>query len=242
MAYIKLPHFSLDQSIEEEVIANWDSVYGDKGWLFDSGGNFYVRENKVFSEDFLYFVTGNKGKVRSAQMSLEDIPLKQLELEINEDGNSVERIAAHKARVGYATIRRPVIADDSGFVIPSLGGWPGARVGRELEENGFDYFKNLARDAGGKLDCYWEMSLAYSFGLWGPKLFSSRSSGHLISEERVREGKQNSFVKSPLAKIFVVEGQDKTVAEMTREEYVEHAKTDRWDRFKEVYLGGENGN
>jgi non-canonical purine NTP pyrophosphatase (RdgB/HAM1 family) len=162
----------------------------------------------------LYFVTGNHIKV-----------------EIREEGSDIIKIAADKARAGYSRIKRPVISDDSAFIIPSLNNYPGARVKRELEHKGLEHFKELANDNEGKLDGYFSMAVTYFDGKDEPKSFVSEVHGYLISEER-----GNRKTKSELGKIFVLEGHTKTLAEMTKEEADKHATSDRWERLRNHLL------
>ncbi len=181
--------------------------------------------DKKFDKD-LYFITSNVGKVNSARRSLgEQFSLEQLALEISEEQETIEKIATHKARIAYATICRPVITDDSGFVIPDLGGYPGIRIGRELKERGIEHFLAMAKER--PLDAYFLMTLAYfESTLKEPKLFTSKVEGKLISEQRGDVNKP--FVKSLISMAFIINGQDKTIGEMTEEEYKANATTDRW--------------
>ena len=179
----------------------------------------------------VYFATTNKGKVESALRSLDDqFKIIQVDtLDIKEEQQNVQEIAAHKARVSYAVLCKPVLVDDSGFVIPAQNGYPGIRVGRELKEKGLEHFLQMARtNPKGYLDAYWEMTVGYfDDTMIKPQLFTSKVEGRLIGEQR---GEKKDFVKSPLAYAFIVDGfpQNKTIAEMSEEEYKQYATTDRW--------------
>ena len=184
----------------------------------------------------LYFATTNPGKVQSALRSLdEQFRMVQIDnLDIKEEQQKVQEIASHKARVSYAVLCKPVIVDDSGFVIPVQNGYPGTRVGRELKEKGLEHFLQIARsDSKGYVDAYWEMTVGYfDSTLAKPQMFTSKVEGRLIGEKR---GEAKEFAKSPLAYAFVVNGfpQNKTIAEMTEEEYKKYATTDRWRALAE---------
>lgn len=179
----------------------------------------------------LYFATTNSGKLQSALRSLENsFKIVQMDnLEISEELQSVQEIASHKARVSYAVLCKPVIVDDSCFVIPSQNGYPGVKVARELKERGLGHFLQIARgDPRGYVDAYWEMTVGYfDSTLVKPQLFTSKVEGKLIGEHR---GEKKEFMKSPLGYAFIVKNspQDKTIAEMTEEEYKMYATTDRW--------------
>lgn len=184
----------------------------------------------------LYFATGNDGKMKSALRSLGNqfnvVHIK--DLKISEEQQSVQEIAAHKARVSYATLCKPVIVDDSGFVIPSLNGYPGIYIGRELDAKGLDHFLQIARnDPKGYVEGYFEMTVGYfDDRLAKPQLFTSKVEGRLIGEKR---GEKKEFLKSEIGYAFIVNGfpQNKTIAEMTEEEYNKYAATDRWKALGE---------
>ncbi len=65
---------------------------------------------------------------------------KNINIEIDEDGNTFEENALIKARTIYNMVKTPVIADDSGLCVTALGGAPGiysARYGGEgLDDHG----------------------------------------------------------------------------------------------------------
>lgn len=216
--------------ISEEVFANYNKVYGKNNWVIVNEKSIQYLEVKGFqpdSERFLYFVTSNPGKVDSAQKGIGNfIRLKQAELNISEDQASIEEIAVHKARVAYSVMCRPIICDDSGLVIPAYGEWPGARVARELEILKEEGFANLFKDK--PLPAYFKMAVTYfDETLEKPKTFISKVNGTFQSEARGDPNKP--FIKNRiLGTRFIVDGQSKTLAEMTEEEYKRDATTDRW--------------
>ena len=68
-----------------------------------------------------------------------------------------------------------------------------------------------------------------------PKLFTSCVKGKLIGE--ARGDPKNPNLKSQLGLAFIVEGQTKTIAEMTTEEYDKYARSDRWGELAEFLKG-----
>lgn len=221
---INIP-FHKHDLIPQPEIQGWWKPGSVESW-YQSARYLEVRNPQIDLSRDVYFVTSNKGKVASAQRSLGDlINLGQITLDISEEQDSVEAVALHKAKVAHAVLCRPVLCDDSGFVIHSLSGYPGNKVGRELQTRGIEHFTALARDQ--PLDASFVMSLAYlDISLKKPQLFTSTVDGNLISE--VRGDLNKPFIKSPLAGCFILHGQTKTIAEMTEAEYKQHATTDRW--------------
>lgn len=179
----------------------------------------------------LHFVTSNKGKFESAKIIFGDMfELIQTDLYITEDKDSVEAVAKDKANFAFNVLKRPVICDDSGFVIPSLRGYPGNKVAREWKSKGIEHFLNLAKDKS--LYSYFIMAKSYlDDSLDEPKIFVSKVEGTLISE--IRGDITKPFCKSPLSGCFIIYGGNKTIAEMSEEEYAKRESTNQWLEMKE---------
>lgn len=210
---------------EDEVRRNLDILY--KQWrLEDAGDSFVLEASAGPSSADVYFVTGNPGKLVSPRAAFGGLlSLEHIKLDIDEEQEDVREIAAHKARVACQVIQRPVLCDDSGLVIPSLGGYPGSRVGRELHDKGLEHFLALAAEQ--PLPAYWVQAAGYMDpGLRLPRLFISEVHGTLIGEKR---GEKREYFKSDLFYSFVLEGETRTLAEMPQDEFMSRATTRRWD-------------
>lgn len=76
----------------------------------------------------IYYVTGNKNKIKTAKLYLSKFGLKiegkALKL-TEEQTDSVEEVALSKARQAFGILKKPLIVSDSGWYIKSLGGFPG---------------------------------------------------------------------------------------------------------------------
>ena len=88
----------------------------------------------------IILASNNKGKVKEIKELLEDEEIKTLEemnieIDIEEDGNTFEENALKKAREIYKLTKIPCIADDSGICIKELNGFPGVRTARFLGDN-----------------------------------------------------------------------------------------------------------
>ena len=110
----------------------------------------------------LLIASRNRGKVTEIReiLSLKNVDILDLhelgfEGEIEESGDTFEENALIKARAVFRRYNRPVIADDSGLVVPYLDGEPGVRSARyagptatDRENN--DLLLSRLRDADGK--------------------------------------------------------------------------------------------
>ncbi|MEK6857884.1 MAG: non-canonical purine NTP pyrophosphatase, partial [Nanoarchaeota archaeon] len=230
--------FHQPELIQQPELKGWWNPGSIESW-YQSNKYLEVKDYDLdcrFKGNEITFVTSNNGKFVSATNALRNVVrLAKFELDIKEEQNSVEKIASHKARVAYSVLCKPVICDDSGFVIEKLNGYPGHHVGRELKSKGLEYFLELARQHG-PLDSYWPMTVSYmDETLDKPKLFTSCVKGKLIGE--ARGDPKNPNLKSQLGLAFIVEGQTKTIAEMTTEEYDKYARSDRWGELAEFLKG-----
>ncbi len=97
----------------------------------------------------LLIASSNRGKIGEIRdiLSLEHVVLTDLNDigfpdEIDENGKTFEENALIKARAVFSRYNRPVIADDSGLVVPYLNGEPGVRSARFAGNNATDNENN----------------------------------------------------------------------------------------------------
>ena len=87
--------------------------------------------HRRFTGDRLVIASHNEGKVTEiaallAPFAIETVPAASLGIpEPEETGDSFEANAALKARAAAETSGLPALADDSGLVVPAIGGAPG---------------------------------------------------------------------------------------------------------------------
>lgn len=187
----------------------------------------------------IYFVTGNKGKVASANryLSAYDIKANIIDLDTKEpEINDIYLIAKSKVDAAYKVLKEPCIANDSGFYIegyPEEKNFPGAFVKRKLllplGIDGLIYKMNGIENR----NCYFEDVVAFYDGN-EYKLFNSISRGKISTSIC---GKDNSEQWSPLWHIFIPEGYNKTLSELTLKEREERneAKTSALNEFAKWY-------
>ena len=185
----------------------------------------------------IIFVTSNKGKYISAKVYLKrfGINVVQKNLEVPESRGGVEKIAAEKAKYGYKILRTPVIALDGGFFIHSLGGFPMMFTNFALKTIGVEGILKLVK--GVDRSCEFKEVLSYCDNpRKKPKLFVRIVKGRLSSKPL---GKVKPYHWSDLALVFIPEGEKKTLAEMTKGEFMDFRKsinnTSHWIRFGKFF-------
>lgn len=170
----------------------------------------------------LYFITGNKGKVASAQRHLNkyEIKLHHREFDISElTVNDIELISKDKVLQAYKKIDdKPCIALDAGFYIanyPNKPNFPGAFPKRDLlNKIGINGLLENMKDVRNR-ECYFMECLSYYDGTT-LKQFTRKIFGTL-SESIKGTNKENKW--SDLWSVFIPENCEKTIAEMSEEEY-----------------------
>jgi len=166
----------------------------------------------------LYYATTNQGKLASMRRDLApyDVEVIQLALDIPEPRlPDVGEISRYKVLSALSQSPGPVVANDSGFYIHALGGFPKTFVNFTLETIGIEGILRLM--AGQPRACEFRESLAYMDSTRSePVCFYDVVPGSLAD---VNKGAMREGLWSKLALVFIPEGATKTLAEMTLEEY-----------------------
>ncbi|HSQ63582.1 MAG TPA: RdgB/HAM1 family non-canonical purine NTP pyrophosphatase [Polyangiaceae bacterium] len=179
----------------------------------------------------LVVATNNRGKLEELRALLEGLPIELLTLAdvgakdmvIVEDGATFEENAIKKARAVAEATMMLTLADDSGLEVDALGGQPGVRSARFAHERATDSENNAAllgrleevgdaRDDGrfpARFRCV--LALVDPYEAHEPHLSEGRCEGAITRTPRGTGG----FGYDPL---FLVEGGDKTMAELAAEE------------------------
>ncbi|MBI4976327.1 MAG: RdgB/HAM1 family non-canonical purine NTP pyrophosphatase [Spirochaetes bacterium] len=169
----------------------------------------------------LYVATKNDGKRREiehllAGTSYEVRSLPREYPDIPETGSTFHANALLKAQAAYTALGFPVIADDSGLVVPSLGGAPGVLSARYAGENATPAMlvqKLLAvmQDFGdAKRSAHFRTSLVLMLSSTMYASFDGIVYGRIITAPKGTNG----FGYDP---VFVPNGHTATFAEMTLE-------------------------
>ena len=180
----------------------------------------------------LVVATSNRGKLEELRLLLAGLPIRVHSMEeacakrptIVEDGATFAENAAKKARVVAGVSMMLTLADDSGLEVDALGGIPGVRSARFAHARASDAENNaallaalatlpdavVARPLTARFRCVLALTDPYS-GDPEPILVEGRCEGTITRTPRGSGG----FGYDPL---FVVEGMDKTMAELTEAE------------------------
>lgn len=166
----------------------------------------------------LVIATTNKNKLREFREILKDLEIEILSLadfgpipSVLEDGDTFEENAYKKALHTAKVLGLPAIADDSGLVVPALGGAPGVYSARYAGENATDddNCRKLLHELDGITDreAHFECVLSIAVPS-GPALtYEGRCDGTILHEKRG----SNGFGYDPL---FYCKEFDRTFAEM----------------------------
>jgi XTP/dITP diphosphohydrolase len=184
----------------------------------------------------IIFATSNKGKYNSARTFLAKYGIKviQKSLKIPEPRGSLEEIAIQKAKYAFRILKKPLITMDAGFFIPSLGGFPMMFTNFVLDTIGIDGILKLVD--GKNRNCEFREVLCYYDNI-RLKLFKRIVKGKIAKAPR---GKVKPYHWSKLFLIFIPEGETKTIAQMSKQEFMNFRKrvnkNSHWEQFAKFYL------
>lgn len=172
----------------------------------------------------LILSTGNPDKVKEIKDILKDLPVDILskkdlglgDLEVEENGNTLEENAIIKAKALSEKVDGIVIADDTGLFVEYLNGAPGVHSARyagedhNYEKNNEKLLKELKDVTIDKRNAYFETVIAMVLEDKSIRTLSGRCNG-IIGFEPMGE---NGFGYDPL---FIPEGYNQTFAELGEE-------------------------
>lgn len=148
-----------------------------------------------------------------------------------ETGTTFKENAQIKARHAATHLKKWVLADDSGLVVPMLKGEPGVYSARYAGEEATDLdnrlklLKAMQKMQGLERSAYFECCLVLCNPEGVEKTVSGICEGHILTEERGRNG----FGYDPL---FVKNDYDKTFAEL--DESVKNRISHRYKAFEKL--------
>lgn len=165
--------------------------------------------------------TGNLNKVEEIKKILKDLPIEVLtkddlgfkDIDVEEDGKTLEENAIKKAKAIGDKVEELVIADDSGLFVEYLNGGPGLHSARyagkhcNYQDNNIKLLQELKEVPMEKRKAYFETVIALIKPNGEVVTLVGRCNGSISFELRGNEG----FGYDPL---FIVDGYDKTFAEL----------------------------
>ena len=171
----------------------------------------------------LLIATNNIGKVKDIQAILKDMDIElvlpadlDLELDVEEDGQSYAENASKKALAFSRASGLTALADDTGLEVDILGGKPGLHSNRFGPQPSTDASRcaYLLQQLSGR-PRPWVARFRATIAIASPgrsvRLVEGTCLGEIIPEERGKGG----FGYDP---IFQLEGSDKTMAELDMDE------------------------
>jgi XTP/dITP diphosphohydrolase len=185
----------------------------------------------------LVFASTNRGKLAEVKALLRGLPLEVVSVDevlrtvpvVVEDGATFRDNAAKKAATIAAATLTLTLADDSGLEVDALGGRPGVRSARFARERATDAENNAAlvvaleatrdRREEAHADAF-TARFRCVLALVDP--YARHGEGEMVFAEGVCEGAVTMTARGPLGfgydPLFVVENQEKTLAELSEDE------------------------
>ncbi len=181
----------------------------------------------------IYFATGNPNKIKEANIILKDlkkVSLEQVKCPYPEIQGTLEEVSEFGAKYVYEIVKKPIIVEDSGFFVESLGGFPGTYSKYVQETIGNDGILKLLEDkSNGDRKAYFKTVIGYCDEN-GVKLFKGSISGKVSYNIK---SKGYGFAYDS---IFIPEGENRTFAEMKTEEKSEISHRKRaFEEFKKFF-------
>lgn len=181
----------------------------------------------------LYFATGNDGKFKTMRRYFEQhgvrVALEQSRVEMVEpQAETATEVALAKARQAYATLKQPVVVDDSSFHIAALGGFPGPYIKYMLMTIGIDGILEFLKNHTDR-SAYFLSSLVYIDENGEEHIFEDEPYRGLIAKKVVELDRPDAW--SDLHKVFTPAGTTKVLAELTHDELHQNASEDSYARF-----------
>ena len=170
----------------------------------------------------IVLATRNPGKISEFRHLLGGFPIELKSLmdfgpipEAAEDGETFEENAAKKAQFAAKILGLPALADDSGLVVPALGGAPGVLSARYAGEDASDQKNNekLLRAMEGRedRDAYFICVIAIAVPAGPALVYEGRCDGRIA----LNSAGEHGFGYDP---VFYYPPMEKTFAEMSRDQ------------------------
>ena len=174
----------------------------------------------------IIFITTNKFKFEEVQDILKDYPieLEQLSMEYEEDhDSSIEEIARSAVKKLSTELNKPIILEDTGLFFEAYNGFPGALPKFVFNTLGYKGIFKLIQGESRK--AYFKTVAGYCEPNKEPVLFTGTMKGEIT--DKIYNEDQEAM---PYDRIFIPEGESKTISDMTLEE--KNSLSQRAEAFK----------
>lgn len=159
----------------------------------------------------IYFVTGNKDKLREAEQILKDYTVTQITMELPELQGTPKQVAEQKTQMAFKEVQKPIFVDDTALSCEALNGMPGVYIKdflNAIKQEGIVKMLQPFNNNNATAIC----SIGYC-DTQGTKVFIGKCKGTIVSPRTSGNGHAHGW--DP---IFQAEGYNKTFAELTSEE------------------------
>jgi len=187
----------------------------------------------------IYFVTTNAEKFRNAEnffktKNLDTLfQLSQHKVSVEEiQDPDPENIALHSAKYISKKLGAAVITSDVGFFIPSLNNFPGPYIRYMNKWFSQEQLLKLMEDITDR-NAYFVDCLAYADPNGNESAFCDRTIGMLADNPSTK-------TEWTIDGLFIPEGFDKPLAEMTEEERLKVWNTEKWENLHNFLISLDN--
>ena len=163
-------------------------------------------------------ITSNLGKIEEISKHLKSFGITVIgkEMEVPEVGDKQEDIAKGKAKYAAKSVNKPVIVEDTGLYFDAYKDFPGIHSKFVFQKIGYDGIFRLLRDKSRKAT--FKTVIAYCESGKEPIIFVGINEGKMSDKLR-----GVSHPRLPYDSIFIPDGDDRTFAEMTKEEKAKYS-------------------
>jgi len=160
----------------------------------------------------VFIVTSNRAKYLEIADILDKHGIEAVHkrMELLEYGDTIQRRVRSKAQAAYNIMTGPVVADDTGVFFHAYDNFPGHLPKRVFREIGFD---GLMKKLDGKDRTASFRTMLCYYTDFGPQFFQGEMKGRI--DVRVHPERVPGL---PYERIFIPDGIDRAVSEMTFEE------------------------
>lgn len=189
----------------------------------------------------ILFATTNPGKVASLQHYFDhadiDMTVVATPLDITEiQADTALEVAEAKAHEAFRQLAQPLVVDDSELRIEALNGFPGPYQKAMTEKLGPEGFVKLMQGYDNR-NAYFISNLVYVDETGAQFVFSDDPYRGRIAESVDTTEREKTW--GPLWKIFIPEGESRTISQMSEQEKREYdlsrTGADAYQKFVEWY-------